>query len=102
MPMKKVKTLLTKKPVQFWFPSKKSNRPGMSIAKDSHKRKIPITDTIGCIIIDAVFIFLLYTYLISLYTNLWSYIRLENIFFLDIFTLRYLKLWAKKNHPTYF
>ena len=68
IPIKKVKTLLIKKPDQFLFPSKKSKNPGISIAKESHNRKIPITDTIGCIIIDAVFIILLYTYLVSLYT----------------------------------
>ena len=69
-PIKKVKRLLTKKPVQFILFSERSKKPGMSIVNDSPSKNVPITDIIGCIIIDAVFIFLLYTSLISFHKNL--------------------------------
>ena len=69
-PIKKVKRLLTKKPDEFiWF-SAKSKNPGIIIVNDRPIKKIPIIEIIGCIIVDAVFIFLSYTSLISFHKNL--------------------------------
>jgi hypothetical protein len=70
MPIKNVKRLLTKKPVQFRLFSARSKNPGISIVKDNPSKNVPRTEIIGCIIIDAVFIFLLYTSLISFHKNL--------------------------------
>ena len=70
IPIKNVKRLLTKKPVEFRLFSARSKNPGISIVKDNPSKNFPRTEIIGCIINDAVFIFLLYTSLISFHKNL--------------------------------